>query len=169
MGLVMRPHEPFDFFTRKVYRFKDGGEVAMDFYPPIVKSSLKKPTKEQKAMDTPEMEGKWELSETPKGQGPLVIIIPGLSGTSHEKYLTSACREFWNSPLKTRSLIVNRRGYSGIEIKGKYPMSWIRWEDIEDIVYWLRTVRKEKEIFIYGPSLGGNYAHWHCGRKSELD
>jgi hypothetical protein len=120
-------------------------------------------------IDTPEMEGKWELSETPEGQGPLVIIVPGLSGTSHEKYLTSACREFWNSPLKARTMIANRRGYTGLEIKGDYPMSWIRWEDIEAIVYWLRTVRKEKEIFIYGASLGGNYAHWHSGRIAELE
>lgn len=66
-------------------------------------------------------------------------------------------------------MIANRRGYSGIKVKGDHPMSWIRWEDIEEIIFWLRTARKEKEIFIYGASLGGNYAHWHSGRVSELE
>ena len=119
--------------------------------------------------DTPEMVGNWKVDSVPEGQGPLVIIVPGLSGTSHEKYLTSACQEFYKSKSKIRTLICNRRGYSGVEIKGDYPMYWIRWEDIEEIVYWLRTERKEKEIYIYGASLGGNYAHWHSGRIAELE
>ena len=169
MGLTIRSPERFDFFTRRIHKFPDGGEVALDFHPPLVPSKLKNPTREQKIKDTPEMEGKWELESAPEGQGPLVIIVPGLSGCSHDKYLTSACREFWNSKLKIRTMIANRRGYTGIDIKGKYPLSWIRWEDIEDIIYWLRTVRKEKEIFIYGASLGGNYVHWHSGRKAELE
>lgn len=114
------------------------------------------------------MTGKWELKDAPKNQGPLVIIVPGLSGTSTEGYLTSACEELWNSNLKIRSVIANRRGYSGVDLSGPHPMSWIRWEDMEDIIYWLRTVRKEREIFIYGASLGGNYAHWHSGRVAEL-
>ena len=46
LGLVKRPLEPFNFFTRKIYRYKDGGEVALDFYPPLVESKLVKPTPE---------------------------------------------------------------------------------------------------------------------------
>ena len=164
----LRPKKPFNFFTRRVHQFKDGGRVAIDFFPPLVESKLKNPNLDDMGKDTPEMQGKWEVTKAPSEQSPLVIIVPGLSGTSTEGYLTSACEELWNSKLKIRSVIVNRRGYSGVELSGPHPMSWIRWEDVEDIIYWLRTVRKEKHIFIYGASLGGNYAHWHSGRTAEL-
>jgi hypothetical protein len=34
------PKQKFNFFTRKIFEFKDKGQVALDFYPPLVKSNL---------------------------------------------------------------------------------------------------------------------------------
>jgi predicted alpha/beta-fold hydrolase len=115
------------------------------------------------------MLGKWEVESLSADESPLVIIIPGTNGTSYENYLTSACKSFWDSPNKIRTVVINRRGYSGVPVSCKYAMSWNRWEDIEEVVYWLRTLRKEREIFMYGTSQGAGYTQFHSGRIAELE
>ena len=90
----------------------------------------------------------------PKDPTPIVIIIPGTGGTSCDVYLLNAARYLYKEH-GFRSVIANRRGYAGVPITGKAPLSWVRYQDTDDLVEYLQKVKRYEYIFIMGFSLGG--------------
>lgn len=151
--LVFRPKDPIeDHYTRHIFKFKDGGKVALDYYPK--REILNK---------------KFSNSKSKIDSIPLVIIVPGLSGNSTDRYLLDTCRVLWEEK-GYRSMIANRRGYAGVEICCKHPMSWIRYEDIDDIIQHLMDEDESNHcnLYLMGYSLGGNFVYYYTGVKKQL-
>ena len=122
------------FYERLIFKFKsDGGQVGLDFYP-------------RKEI--------WAKFSQSWSQRPFLILSPGLSEISLRPTLISICRQFWEQ-YKIRTVVANRRGYAGVEITGNYPLSWIRWEDMDEIIDYLALERedtRESRFFMYGHS-----------------
>ena len=137
------------FYERTIFKFKsDEGQTALDFYPP----------KAEWSKHSPDWEGK-----------PFMIVVPGLSGSSLKPALYRTCRQFWEK-YKIRTLVANRRGFAGVEITGNYPLSWIRWQDMDEIIDYLALEREDtrgSRIFLYGHSLGGAFVHLYNGEKGR--
>lgn len=152
--LVFRSKDPIDqHYDRQIFKFKDGGKVALDFYP-------KRSVLEKKLTDKDD-----KINKTP-----LVILVPGLSGNSTDRYLLDTCRVLWQEK-GYRSMVANRRGYAGVELCCKYPMSWVRYEDIDEIIHHLMDIDETNHcnLYLMGYSLGGNFVYYYTGRKQELE
>ena len=138
-----------NFYERTIFRFEcDGGQVGLDFYPPRAKWS--------------------RLSADWRGR-PIVIIVCGMSGVSLAPAICRMCEQFWDQ-YRIRTLVANRRGFAGVEITGNYPLSWIRWEDMDEIIDYLALDREDtigSRIFLYGHSLGGAFVHLYNGVKGK--
>lgn len=151
MTLVFRTKFKFeDHYDRELFSFEDGGKVAVDFYP---------------KMEV--LKGCMSVDEMKKR--PVVIMITGLSGDSTDRYLMDSCFELWQKK-RYRSVVANRRGVAGIEVSGKYPFSWIRYEDLDVIIEDLqkREEYKQANFYMLGFSMGANFVYYYVGRKGEL-
>ena len=138
-----------NFYERVVFKFKsDGGQTALDFYPPVAE---------------------WRKHSADWSGKPLMIVVPGRSGTSLNSALFSTCSQLWQK-YKIRTLVANRRGTAGVEITGEYPLNWIRCEDMDEIINYLALGREDTKgsrIFLYGHSLGGAFVHLYNGEKGR--
>lgn len=151
MALVFRSKFKLeDHYDREIFGFEDEGRVAVDFHPKmeVMKSCL-------------------SVEEMRKR--PVVIMITGLSGDSTDRYLMDTCVEFWEKK-RYRCVVANRRGVAGIEVSGKYPFSWIRYEDLDVIIEELqaRNDFKQANFYMLGFSMGANFVHYYAGEKAKL-
>ena len=137
------------FYKRVMFKFKsDGDQVALDFYP----------RKEVWSKHSADWTGK-----------PFMIIIPGLSEASLKPAVSRTCHQFWQK-YKIRTVVANRRGYGGVDITGDHPLSWVRWEDMDEIIDYLALEREDTKgsrFFMYGHSLGAAFVHLYNGVKGK--
>ena len=86
---------PKDPFTRDILDYSDGGKVALDFYP----------KKQFKIIEK------------------LIILSPGVTGSSQDPYVVNAAMQLYNKTGIT-VVVYNRRGTSNVPISGKKELQF---------------------------------------------
>ena len=112
-----------------------------------------------------------KFPRSPKAKETIVIINPGFSGKSSERYTLEAMKQMWQKD-KIISLLANRRGMADhLPHKGPTPFSWLRYDDLDEIIDYLNQNYDKPDIFLLGFSLGAcstiNYLSHKAREKEE--
>ena len=124
---------------REVIEFADGGLRAIDFYP----------------KEFEQFEGK-----------PFMFLIPGLNGDKSDPYVMYTAKKAF-SEYGFRSVIYNKRGGSGVELKGEYATSWIKSDDFDHVLKSLYARYPNTPFLSIGFSMGANFTQFYLGEKGK--
>lgn len=96
----------------------------------------------------------------------LVIVLHGLEGSSQSKYIQSVVGYLNAQQLACAA--VNFRGCSGIDNNKPYAYHSGKTDDLEQIVSYMLTTKKYKNIVLLGYSMGGNIILKYLGEQTPL-
>jgi len=119
------PHVPY---VREMLSLDDGGEIALDWTHN-------------------------DSSPLPSSARPVVIILPGLTGSSGESYARHMVLE--SIKLGYRTVVLNYRGNGGSQLKTSRTYCATDTEDIDTVIKCVRRKFPLAPIFATGVSLGG--------------
>jgi len=119
------PHVPYD---REMLSLADGGEIALDWMHN-------------------------DASPLPSSARPVIIILPGLTGSSSESYARHLVLE--SIKLGYRSVVLNYRGNGGSQLKTSRTYCATDTEDIESVIQCVKRKFPLAPILATGVSLGG--------------
>jgi len=129
-------------YERRIIKVPDGGQIALDFTPPHRFTNKKDPT-------------------------PVLIVLHGLTGGSHESYVRSVL-----SPLTKhygwRAVTTNFRGCAGSELTSQKLYNAGATEDIRLIIQYLTTILCPlTPLHAIGFSLGANVLAKYLGEEAD--
>lgn len=109
-----------------------------------------------------------DFSEDLNSQEPLVVIIPGTASESNDRYMIDFVTGLWKR-YGLKSVVANRRGFCGMKLKGNHPLSWVCYDDLDDILEFLSNYGPTagRPIYLSGISLGGSYCLSYLALKAE--
>lgn len=125
-------------YERKLFKFSDGGQIHLDFYP----------------------------KRGPVDNEDVIIFFPGLVSLSTDHYISHAV-EVLHEVTGKRIAILNKRGLGNLEITGTCPFSWSRLEDYDEIIEYLKKDEKAGDIYAFGMSLGANVIQHYLGKRGD--
>eukprot|EP01119_Soliformovum_irregulare_P001514 TRINITY_DN11214_c0_g1_i1.p1 TRINITY_DN11214_c0_g1~~TRINITY_DN11214_c0_g1_i1.p1 ORF type:complete len:387 (+),score=79.52 TRINITY_DN11214_c0_g1_i1:169-1161(+) len=134
-SLIVRRSEPASF-TRTNVLAEDGGTIALDWSPAPAESSI-----------------------------PIVLIIPGIAGSSTQHYVRNAVNEI-NNTLKWRAVVVNHRGCN-CALTSRKLFSIGDSQDIKHAMDHIQSLAGDAPIYGIGYSMGANILGHYMG-VSEL-
>ncbi|XP_074106721.1 abhydrolase domain containing Hydr1 isoform X1 [Cotesia typhae] len=111
-------------YRREILKLQDGGEVALDW----VEDSCNK-------------------------LAPIVIILPGLTGTSQAEYIR--CLVIGGRKIGIKCVIFNNRGLSGVSLKTPRAYCAANCEDFTEVLTHVRKLNPNVQIGACGISMGG--------------
>ncbi|XP_063220007.1 phospholipase ABHD3 isoform X2 [Bacillus rossius redtenbacheri] len=111
-------------YRRELFQLKDGGEVALDW-----------------------------LENGCEPQAPIVIILPGLTGTSQADYVK--CLAVAANKIGVRTVVFNNRGLGGVMLKTPRTYCASNSEDFEEVLNYVHTCNPNVRIGATGISMGG--------------
>jgi len=126
-------------YTREVFTFKDGGEVGLDWTRDIVEDNAK----------------------------PIILILPGLTGSSQSEYI----RSFVNvaqDEVGARCVVFNFRGRGGLTLKSPRTYCAANSDDLSEIIDHIRDKHPQAPLVAVGVSLGGIILGNYLTEKAEL-
>jgi len=133
-------------YDRKLLRLKDGGTIGLDFTPP---------TSEQVLSD----------------ETPIVVILHGLSGGSHESYvraiLSPVIAPVEEGGLGYRGVVVNFRGCAGVTLTTAQLYSAGHTDDIRQALMYLSYLYPKAPLLGVGFSLGANVLVKYLAQEGE--
>jgi uncharacterized protein len=104
--------------------------------------------------------------ESSDESSPMVVVLHGLSGGSHEQYLRHALR-----PLVSEggwsACVVNARGCAWSKITSTVMFNARATWDIRQVVKWLRETWPKRRLYAIGFSLGANILTNYLGEEGE--
>ncbi|KAI0709091.1 AB-hydrolase YheT [Earliella scabrosa] len=122
-------------YDRKLIRTLDGGTIGLDFTPPVQERALKDDT-------------------------PIVVVLHGLTGGSHESYVRSilapVCTPVEQGGLGYRGIVVNFRGCAGVPLTSPQLYSALHTDDIRVAVMFISKMYPSAPLIGVGFSLGAN-------------
>ncbi|TFK80926.1 AB-hydrolase YheT [Polyporus arcularius HHB13444] len=122
-------------YDRKLIRTLDGGTIGLDFTPPAQERTLPDDT-------------------------PIVVVLHGLTGGSHESYVRSilapACTPVEQGGLGYRGIVVNFRGCAGVPVTSPQLYSALHTDDIRVAVMFITKMYPRARLIGVGFSLGAN-------------
>lgn len=153
MWTATKPHGPPVHYRRKVFQAEDEvyqGTFAVDFVvPPYEESDPDLPPRTTHYTD--EEFGKLPSDDTK----PMLVVLHGLSGGSHEVYLRHAIAPLIGD-AGWEICVVNSRGCAGSKFtSGTLYNARATW-DVRQMVGWLRKTFPNRPLFGLGFSLGAN-------------
>ncbi|SCU95880.1 LAMI_0F04214g1_1 [Lachancea mirantina] len=168
---ALRSFEEIDqvYYKRLVVKYCDGGEGTADFavdafeddagYVPSTQRNALLP---QYAFFTPE-ESKAFTSQDDK---PLLIVLHGLTGGSHESYVRGLVNRIRNC-YGFEACVLNSRGCceSSITTPQLYNGMWT--DDVREFVKQMRQRFPNRKFYLVGFSLGGSIAANYLGQEGE--
>lgn len=125
-------------FDRQIFEFPDGGQVATDWYPK-------------------------DFEDT---SAPVLIVVPGLNGETSDQYVKYTCKKAFQEN-GYRSVVYNRRGHCGIELKGNHLFPWVVLEDMDHYIEHIRQKYPLAKIYALGFSMGANFIQYYCGERGK--
>lgn len=133
-------------YVRRILESPDGGTISMDFT----------------SSDDP---NKWIDTDSSR---PLLVILHGLTGGSHESYVRALLAELTKRP-HWRAVVVNFRGCAETPVTSQrlYSAGWT--EDIRLATRWLRHRYPNAPFVGAGFSLGANIFTKACQNKLKVN
>lgn len=133
-------------YDRKFFGSPDGGLFTVDISPPF--------------------------SERPHFTGePVLIVLHGLTGGSHESYVRSVLSGVTpiqrKGGLGMRGVVLNFRGCAGSPLLSKKLYHAGSTEDLRSVVLWLSKVMPDSPLFGLGFSMGSNVLVKYCAEEGE--
>lgn len=126
LASVVRHTLPDIEYAREVFTFKDGGQVGLD----------------------------WSSEEVEDLAKPIVLILPGLTGSSHSEYV----RSFVNiarDEVGARCVVFNFRGRGGMTLKSPRTYCAANSDDLSEIIDHIKEEYPQAPLLAVGISLGG--------------
>lgn len=156
-------------YKRLVVKCRDGGEATADFrVPPFEKASDYTPPNQTKPLQplysyfTPQE----QQNLGSKDDKPLLIILHGLTGGSHEAYVRSLVNRI-TSQYGFEACVLNSRGCSESSITTPQLYSGVWTDDIRDFVIQLRELYPNRKFYLAGFSLGASIATNYLGQEGS--
>lgn len=141
LASVLRLRLPDITYRREVLQLKDGGQVCLDW-----------------------LDGSGEAGS------PIVLVLPGLTGSSQSEYIKGLMLAVRNTPA--RCVVLNNRGIGGIRLMTTRTYCAANSDDLEEALEHLHSVHHSVPIVAVGISLGGmitgNYLTTRGERASRL-
>ncbi|KAI0646954.1 AB-hydrolase YheT [Trametes meyenii] len=133
-------------YDRKLLRTLDGGTIGIDFTPPAQELTLKDDT-------------------------PVIVVLHGLTGGSHESYVRSilapACTPVEQGGLGYRGIVVNFRGCAGVPLTSPQLYSALNTDDIRVAVMYIAKLFPKAPLIGVGFSLGANVLTRYLAEEGE--
>jgi hypothetical protein len=156
-------------YKRKIFEststlYGDGGSFAVDFVVPTPKSALHTHIKDDPALALPPRTTYFSDEEFSSlgsyDQKPLLIMLHGLAGGSHEIYLRHVlkplCLDVASEDERWEALVVNARGCAHSKITSSVLYNARATWDVRQVVQWARETWPKRKLFAIGFSLGAN-------------
>jgi predicted alpha/beta-fold hydrolase len=156
-------------YKRKIFkststRYGDGGSFAVDFVVHTPKSALHTRIKDDPKLALPPRTTYYTPEEFESlgsdDQKPLLIMLHGLAGGSHEIYLRHVlkplCLDAASDDERWEALVVNARGCAHSKITSSVLYNARATWDVRQVVQWAREKWPKRKIFGMGFSLGAN-------------
>lgn len=121
---VLKSH-PSVVYDRELIHTNDGGEIALDW---VNKSGSSNPL--------------------------TVLILPGLTGTSHHNYILHFVSQI-TQKLDCTVAVLNNRGLGGLMLKTPRICCAADTEDLEFVIFHIKKARPNLPLMVIGISLGG--------------
>ncbi|OSD01613.1 AB-hydrolase YheT [Trametes coccinea BRFM310] len=133
-------------YDRKLMRTLDGGTIGIDLTPPAQERTLKDDT-------------------------PIIVVLHGLTGGSHESYVRSilapACTPVEQGGLGYRGIVVNFRGCAGVPLTSPQLYSALHTDDIRVAVLHISKMYPRAPLIGVGFSLGANVLTRYLAEEGE--
>eukprot|EP01060_Flectonema_neradi_P008634 TRINITY_DN16164_c0_g1_i1.p1 TRINITY_DN16164_c0_g1~~TRINITY_DN16164_c0_g1_i1.p1 ORF type:complete len:400 (+),score=46.04 TRINITY_DN16164_c0_g1_i1:31-1230(+) len=107
----------------------------------------------------------WVITQDTEPHRAIVIIVPGLTGSSDSSYVTKMALSLVMAGYQP--VVYNPRGRGGIEITSAFMYSCGYTHDLRRIVQMLRSGSPDQLIFGVGFSLGANYLAKMVGEDGD--
>ena len=121
---VLKSH-PLVVYDRELIHTNDGGEIALDW---VNNSGSSNPL--------------------------IVLILPGLTGTSHHNYILHFVLQI-TQKLDCTAAVLNNRGFGGLMLKTPRVCCAADTEDLEYVIFHIKKKRPNLALMVTGISLGG--------------
>ncbi|PVZ97281.1 hypothetical protein BB558_001162 [Smittium angustum] len=140
---ISRKQTPMDIvkYDRELFKTQDGGTVSIDWAPP--------------------------LSEVPIDNRPVVFILHGLSGGSHEYYVRAVTRMLTSEQYNFRVIVMNARGCSRTPVTSPRLYNASYTNDFRLVVNNIKQRLPGSVLFGVGFSLGSNVLVKYVGEEGE--
>ncbi|CEP60140.1 putative carboxylic ester hydrolase LALA0_S01e03928g [Lachancea lanzarotensis] len=163
------------YYKRMVLNLADGGEATADFRvkpwnmetendktPDYIPSNQTKKLQPRYRFFTPE-----ELKNLgTKDSKPMLIVLHGLTGGSHEAYVRSLVNKM-TTKFEFEACVLNSRGCSESCITTPQLYNGVWTDDIRHFVKKLRTMFPNRKFYLVGFSLGASIATNYLGQEGE--
>ncbi|KAJ2761005.1 hypothetical protein H4S06_001436 [Coemansia sp. BCRC 34490] len=130
---------PVDY-ERQIFEFSDGGKAAMDWAFP-------------------------RKSVAP--DAPLIILIPGIAGTSFDYYARSFIHSIMQDNCACQVVVVHSRGCNGVDLKTPKAFHGGMTSDLREFVKYVSKETPNAPLFGLGFSLGANILTKYIGEESS--
>ncbi|QDS77044.1 hypothetical protein FKW77_006745 [Venturia effusa] len=165
-------------YKRKIFESKsadygDGGSFAVDFVVHTPESARHERLKDDQSQELPPRTTYYTEEEFSSlgsdDSKPLLIMLHGLAGGSHEIYLRHVlkplCLDAASDDEKWEALVVNARGCAHSKItSGVLYNARATW-DVRQVVQWAREKWPKRKLFGMGFSLGANILTNYLGEE----
>ncbi|KAL1972534.1 hypothetical protein VTN31DRAFT_6948 [Thermomyces dupontii] len=167
------------FYKRKIFQADDSnfeGHFAVDFVvPPYDMPTSDEATDKDRTYTLPaglpprtSLFSREELDSLPSDDSrPMLVVLHGLTGGSHEVYLRAALAPLVLEGRGWEACVVNARGCAQTKIGTPILFNARTTWDLRQVVKWLRKTFPNRPLFGLGFSLGANILTNYLGEEGE--
>ncbi|ORZ25429.1 Alpha/Beta hydrolase protein [Absidia repens] len=137
-------------YQRKYLRMKDGGQVALDWFPGLP-NTASTDNQDDNLIDTPTL-----------------VCLHGLTGGSHESYIRGILETVTAAPFNYQSVVINSRGCGKSEVKTPQLYCGAHTEDTRVAIQHIRNQLKPgTPLIAVGFSMGANILVNYLGEEED--
>ncbi|KAJ2157407.1 hypothetical protein GGF46_004531 [Coemansia sp. RSA 552] len=127
-------------YEREIFEFADGGRAAVDWAPP---------------------------PQQPEPGAPLVVLVPGIAGTSYDYYARSFIQALQKEMPQCRVAVLQSRGCNGVGLATNKAFHGGQTDDLREYVAHLSKSMPEAALVGVGFSLGANILTKYVGEEGS--
>ncbi|PVV00359.1 hypothetical protein BB560_005265 [Smittium megazygosporum] len=128
-------------YGRELMNDEDGGTFSIDWCPP--------------------------LEKTPLDNRPIVFVVPGISGGSHEYYVKTCVQTLVSPPYSYRCVVINYRGCSRTPLTTRLMNHGGFTADVRHVIQYVMGKASGSLLFGVGFSIGANILLKYVGEEGE--
>ncbi|KAJ2780221.1 hypothetical protein H4R18_003573 [Coemansia javaensis] len=157
-------------YEREIFVFADGGKAAVDWALPLERAEADPGT------DAEEEEGTRAGSDAglesdaglgPDASPPLVILVPGIAGTSYDYYARSFIKQVREEVPGCRVVVLHSRGCNGVSLASPKSFHGGMTEDLREFVAHISKRMPDTPLVGVGFSLGANILTKYVGEEGD--